>query len=72
MVKENKTLRQAQGKIIKIDKNLCIGCGACVALCPDVFELREDGKAYVKNPEGCDKCDCQAAQDNCPVEAISL
>jgi len=25
---------------IKIDKNKCIGCGACVALCPAIFELK--------------------------------
>jgi len=66
MLEKNKKLKP------KVDKNLCIGCGACVALCPEVFELKEDGKAYVKNPADCNKCDCQAAQDSCPVEAISL
>ena len=58
-------------KTPKVDKNKCIGCGACVAICPDVFELK-DGKSYVKNPAACEDCDCQAAADACPVEAISI
>jgi len=56
----------------KIDKDLCIGCGACVALCPEVFELKEDGKAYVKNPADCSKYDCKPAKESCPVDAITL
>lgn len=64
--------RQAQSMKVKIDQNLCIGCGTCVALCPEVFELKKDGKAYVKNPADCSKCDCQAVKESCPVEAILL
>jgi ferredoxin len=26
----------------------CIGCGACVALCPKFWEMGADGKAYLK------------------------
>ncbi|MFC1651871.1 ferredoxin [Patescibacteria group bacterium] len=57
---------------IKIDQNLCIGCGACVSLCPDVFELKEDGKANVKDEKACEKCDCKRAKEACPVQAISI
>lgn len=56
----------------KVDQKTCIGCGACVAVCPEVFELRDDGKAHVKNPKACDTCDCKAAADGCPVQAITL
>jgi len=57
-----------------IDKNKCVGCGTCSALCPDVFELGEDGVAKVKSAKGCDdgSCDCQSAVDSCPEGAISL
>lgn len=56
----------------KVDTEACIGCGLCVQICPDVFELGEDMKAHVKNPEGCNKCDCKEAAESCPVNAISL
>lgn len=58
----------------KVDPNLCIGCGLCSSICPDVFELGSDGLAHVKNPDGCQTnatC-CQEAADSCPVNAISL
>jgi len=54
-----------------IEEETCIGCGACVDICPEVFELRDD-KAWVINPDKCDICDCQETADSCPVEAISL
>jgi len=49
---------------------LCEGCEACVSLCPGVFEMGDDGKAHVKNPDACDACDCEEAIRICPVEAI--
>jgi len=54
-----------------VDWDLCIGCGSCVELCPEVFELRDE-KAYVIAAEKCDTCNCQEAADICPVEAITL
>ena len=55
-----------------VDKELCIGCGACVDACPEVFELRDDEKAYVIAPEKCSTCDCESTVDICPVQAISM
>ncbi|RLJ03279.1 MAG: ferredoxin [Candidatus Aenigmatarchaeota archaeon] len=57
---------------VTVDHEACIGCGSCVALCPEVFELGEDGKSHVKNPDACDQCNCQEAADVCPVGAITL
>jgi ferredoxin len=59
--------------MVKIDKNKCIGCGACSATCPQVFEMGDDGKAHVK--AGADlkknaKC-IKEAIESCPVDAIS-
>ena len=51
--------------MMKVDKEKCIGCGACVSLCPDVFELIK-GKSKVMNDEDCDE-----AMSACPVDAIS-
>ncbi|MDZ7798656.1 MAG: ferredoxin [Patescibacteria group bacterium] len=56
----------------KIDKEKCTGCGTCVALCPEVFEIGEDGKSKVKNSKGCEECDCQSTVESCPEEAITL
>ena len=28
---------------VKVDKDTCIGCGACQAICSDVFEYGDDG-----------------------------
>lgn len=55
----------------KVDQELCIGCGACEGVCPEVFEL--DDKSQVKLdpvPEEFQECALEA-EENCPVEAIS-
>lgn len=54
-----------------VDSDLCTCCETCVDICPGVFEIDYDGRSHVKNPDACNKCDCQEAIDNCPVEAIS-
>jgi len=59
---------------ITVDKTKCIGCGACVAQCPENFEIKNDGenKAYVKKAKiselGCNK----DAEEVCPVDAIKI
>ncbi len=54
-----------------VDYDLCVGCGACVEVCPEVFEMRDD-KAWVVGPDKCSSCDCQQAADLCPSQAIKL
>lgn len=56
---------------VSVDMELCIGCGSCAEICPEVFEMRDD-KAWVIGEDKCNTCDCQSASDACPVEAISL
>jgi ferredoxin len=58
-------------KKIIIDTELCEGCETCVEMCPEVFELGEDGKARVKNQDACNTCDCQEAMDSCPTGAMT-
>ena len=55
-----------------VDEELCIGCGGCEEICPGIFNLVDDISKVV-DPEGCDIQDCcEAAEENCPVNAISL
>jgi ferredoxin len=54
-----------------VDFDLCVSCGSCVEVCPEVFEMRDD-KAWVIGPDKCDTCDCQQAADLCPSQAISF
>jgi ferredoxin len=56
---------------VVVDKDKCIGSANCVAIYPDLFDLDEDGKAYVK--DGVDLADVQRileAAQSCPVDAI--
>jgi len=53
-----------------VDEEKCIGCGLCVSLCPETFELGDDGKSHVIGD--CSGCDCKNVVESCPVKAISL
>jgi len=57
-----------------VDQDLCIGCGLCPELCPEVFEMGEDDKAHVKTdpvpPESEESC--RQAADQCPQSAIRV
>ena len=55
---------------VEVDRDLCIGSGDCVDSAPAVFELDDDGKAVVIDPDGADTDDIVEAGRNCPVTAI--
>ena len=69
---------------VTIDRENCIGCGACEAVCPEVFKLADDGKSSIAEKyqkDGPDKgeideeelASCvESARDSCPVEVISI
>ena len=63
------------------DRENCIGCGACAAMCPDFWEMVDDGKSKLSgakpkagkfelevNDLGCNK----DAADACPVNVIHI
>lgn len=57
-----------------VDANICSGFGVCLGLCPEVFELHDDGYAVVlvgDVPEEFEDAVRQAAEQ-CPAGAISL
>lgn len=53
---------------VKINEG-CLGCGACTGICPDVFELDDEGLAKVIVEETEDPS-VQDAIDGCPVGVI--
>lgn len=56
---------------VVVDRETCIGCGACVATCPKSFEMKE-GKAHPIKDE-VEKLTCEKeAEAGCPVDAISV
>ena len=57
-------------KIIKINQDLCNGCGACVAACHEGAIQMVNGKAVLTREDYCDGLgDCLPA---CPTDAISF
>jgi ferredoxin len=55
---------------ITVDRGLCIGSGDCVDTAPDVFQLDDEDKAVVVDPDGAPLDDVLTAAGNCPVAAI--
>jgi ferredoxin len=58
----------------RVDKDTCTGCGLCEEICPDVFEMNDEGLAQAKvnpvPPEAEESC--REAADQCPVDAIKI
>jgi ferredoxin len=63
---------------VSIDQGKCIACGTCVAICPEVFEMKDDGKVDVKEElKGKDipselEAKVKEAHDMCPATAIVI
>jgi len=56
---------------IEVNKETCIGCGSCEAICPDAFEIK-NGKSAVKKAKVA-KLTCEKeAKEICPVDAIKV
>jgi ferredoxin len=63
------------------DRDACIGCGACVAVCPANWEMGNDGKSSLKGAKKSSSqfvleakesgCNLSAAQ-SCPVNCIHI
>jgi ferredoxin len=57
---------------IEIDREKCMGSGNCGFWAPGVFDLDEDGIAYVVDPEGEPEEKIRLAVEGCPTQAISI
>jgi ferredoxin len=58
----------------KVNEDACICCGACQAICEEVFEINDEGFAEAKDVEVTDeeiKENAIDAMEGCPTSAIS-
>jgi len=55
---------------VKVNNDLCIGCGTCEVLCPAVFKLNAEGKVDVISQE--DMPCAKNAAESCPTQAIEI
>ena len=59
---------------VKIDRELCIGCGICASICPEIFDMDDENIAVVKTelvPIDLEPKVREAAE-SCAVEAIII
>jgi len=57
--------------MVSVDEEKCIGCGSCVSICEEVFEMNDEQKAQVKKGAENSNAECiKEAIDCCAVEAI--
>ena len=57
---------------IRIDREACMGSGNCSFWAPGVFDLDDDGVAYVVDQDACPEAKIVLAAQGCPTQAIKL
>lgn len=67
-------IKEVNSMKASVDKDTCIGCGACPSICPEVFQMEDDGlaTAYVNPVPSEVEATAQEAADACPVDAIHV
>ncbi|NTW15752.1 MAG: ferredoxin [Candidatus Moranbacteria bacterium] len=61
----------ASGQTVSVNRDLCIGCGACTATAPNTFGLDGEGKSTILASADSDPKEAiENAKNGCPVGAI--
>jgi ferredoxin len=55
---------------VKIDRDLCVGIGNCVAVAPTVFKLDKENKAIVQDQSSVSDEKLMSAAESCPMNAV--
>ena len=58
-------------KKLEVNKEACIGCGACVAIDAEHFNFGDDGLSEVISNDNIESENAQNAISSCPTNAIS-
>jgi len=61
---------EKKGNEVVVNKSKCVACGACMAICPNVFEADENRKSEVKNGADLSLPCVDTAIEACPRNAI--
>jgi len=63
----------ASGKTVAVDRDLCIGCGACAGTAPEAFGVDGEGKSCVlATADAVAESALESAKNGCPTGAISV
>lgn len=55
---------------IEIERSMCISCGNCIEICPELFEFDEDGLSSLKKGKRVeDKDELEIEEPGCAVDA---
>jgi ferredoxin len=57
---------------IEIDRSICMGSGVCVVYAPETFDIDEETKSVVQDPEGNPFAQIEAAVAGCPTGALKI
>jgi ferredoxin len=57
---------------VVIDRDRCIGSGNCAYWLPSVFEVDDEGYAFVVDVAGASQDEIVTAAQRCPTHAISV
>jgi ferredoxin len=57
---------------VVVDQKLCIGCGLCASMLPEVFQMDDSGKSTIKNENGAPLEKIKEIAGMCPAKAIKV
>ncbi|HEX7475573.1 MAG TPA: ferredoxin [Dehalococcoidales bacterium] len=55
---------------VKVDRDLCVGIGNCVAVAPTVFKLDNENKVIILDIKSASEQKVMSAIESCPVGAL--
>ena len=55
---------------LRLDEKKCMGCGACLLVCPHAVLSLTNGKVKIADRDAC--MECGACARNCPADALTV